>query len=150
MVYVSRLIRHPRPGFRFLQEPLNQACGAQINGLFIYRKDSVQKGFCPKKFYPKKVLSKKGFVQKRFASPEIALTATSPPSIEIMLGVIPLVSALKAQSGLRHHGAFQDSKPAQVCSFIARTSINTRKRCRSQIDQRTTFRTNTHAIMPLH
>lgn len=55
MVYVSRLIRHPRPGFRFLQAPLNQACGAQINGLFIYRKDSVQKGFCPKKFYPKKV-----------------------------------------------------------------------------------------------
>ena len=61
MVYVSRLIRHPRPGFRFLQAPLNQACGAQINGLFIYRKGSVQKGF-----YPKKVLSKKGSIQKRF------------------------------------------------------------------------------------
>ena len=129
MVYISRLIRHPRPGFRFLQEPLNQACGAQINSLFIYRKDSIQ---------------------KRFASPEIALTATSPPSIEIMLEVIPLVSALKAQSGLGHHWAFQDSKPVQVCSFIASTSINTRKRCRSQMNQRTTFRTNTHAIMPLH
>ena len=134
MVYVSRLIRHPRPGFRFLQEPLNQACGAQINGLFIYRKDSVQKSS----------------VQKRFASPEIALTTTSPPSIKNMLGVIPLVSALKAQSELRHHRAFQDSKPVQVCSFIASTSINTRKRCRSQMNQRTTFRTNTPAIMPLH
>ena len=150
MVYVSRLIRHPRPGFSFLQEPLNQACGAQINGLFIYRKGSVQKGF-----YPKKVLSKKGSVQKisvqkRFAIPEIALTTTSPPSIENMLGVIPLVSALKTQSGLGHHWAFQNSKPAQVCSFIASTSINTRKRCRSQMNQRTTFRTNTHAIMPLH
>lgn len=60
MVYVSRLIRHPRPGFRFLQEPLNQACGAQIDSLFIYRKDSVQKGL-----YPKKVLSKKGLRAQR-------------------------------------------------------------------------------------
>ena len=111
----------------------------------LYKKDSIQKRVCPKKG-----LSKKGSVQKRFASPEIALTATSPPSIENMLGVIPLVSALKAQSGLRHHWAFQDSKPVQVCSFIASTSINTRKRCRSQMNQRTTFRTNTPAIMPLH
>ena len=50
MVYVSRLIRHPRPGFRFLQEPLNQACGAQ-NQWLVY----LQKRFCPKKFCPKKV-----------------------------------------------------------------------------------------------
>ena len=93
----------------------------------LYKKDSVQKSS----------------VQKRFAIPEIALTTTSPPSIKNMLGVIPLVSALKAQSELRHHRAFQDSKPVQVCSFIASTSINTRKRCRSQMNQRTTFRTNT-------
>ena len=97
-----------------------------------------------------KILYKKDSVQKRFAIPEIALTTTSPPSVKIMLGVIPLVSALKAQSGLGHHWAFQDSKPVQVCYFIASESINTRKRCRSQMNQRTTFRTNTPAIMPLH
>ncbi len=145
MVYVSRLIRHPRPGFRFLQAPLNQACGAQ-NQWLVY----LQKRFCTKRILSKKGSVQKSSIQKRFAIPEIALTTTSPPSIENMLGVIPLVSALKAQSGLRHHRAFQDSKPVQVCSFIASTSINTRKRCRSQMNQRTTFRTNTHAIMPLH